>query len=46
MGQYFFEVDRCAKGECPVYRLNKANGQVIYPDEILSKLEEIYSGRC
>jgi 2-oxoglutarate ferredoxin oxidoreductase subunit alpha len=41
MGQYFYEVDRCAKGECPVFKLNKANGQVLYPSEVLEKLEEI-----
>ncbi|WP_457677570.1 2-oxoacid:acceptor oxidoreductase subunit alpha [Thermovibrio sp.] len=44
MGQYALEVERCAKGEAPVYRLNRANGKIIYPHEILSKLEEIAKG--
>jgi 2-oxoglutarate ferredoxin oxidoreductase subunit alpha len=41
MGQYVLEVERCAKGECDIYRLNRANGKVIYPHEILEKVEEI-----
>ncbi len=44
MGQYVLEVERCAQGACPVYRLNRANGHVIYPQEILAKLEEIAKG--
>ncbi|SMP07963.1 2-oxoglutarate ferredoxin oxidoreductase subunit alpha [Desulfurobacterium pacificum] len=44
MGQYVLEVERCAQGACPVYRLNRANGHVIYPNEILAKLEEIAKG--
>ncbi|ADU97374.1 2-oxoacid:acceptor oxidoreductase subunit alpha [Thermovibrio ammonificans] len=44
MGQYVLEVERCAKGECPVYRLNRANGKIIYPGEILAKIEEIAKG--
>ena len=44
MGQYVLEVERCARGECPVYRLNRANGKIIYPHEILAKLEEIAKG--
>jgi len=41
MGQYVLEVERCARGEAPVYRLNRANGKVIFPSEIVEKLEEI-----
>ncbi len=44
MGQYVLEVERCAKGEAPVYRLNRANGKIIYPGEILEKVEEIVKG--
>jgi len=44
MGQYVLEVERCAKGECPIYRLNRANGKIIYPSEILEKVEEIAKG--
>jgi len=44
MGQYVLEVERCAQGACPVYRLNRANGHVIYPHEILARLEEIVRG--
>jgi len=44
MGQYIYEVQRCAGGNCPVYPLNKANGQVIYPAEILEKLDQIIRG--
>jgi 2-oxoglutarate ferredoxin oxidoreductase subunit alpha len=44
MGQYVLEVERCAKGACPVYRLNRANGKIIYPGEILAKIEEIAKG--
>jgi len=45
MGQYVLEVERCARGEAPVYRLNRANGKVIYPHEIVSKLEDIAKAR-
>jgi 2-oxoglutarate ferredoxin oxidoreductase subunit alpha len=41
MGQYVLEVERCAKGACDIYRFNRANGKVIYPHEILEKVEEI-----
>ncbi len=44
MGQYVLEVERCVKGEVPVYRLNRANGKIIYPYEILEKVEEIVKG--
>jgi len=44
MGQYVLEVERCAKGACPVYRQNKANGHVLYPQEILARMEEIVKG--
>ncbi|MEO2065459.1 MAG: 2-oxoacid:acceptor oxidoreductase subunit alpha [Desulfurobacteriaceae bacterium] len=44
MGQYVLEVERCVKGEAPVYRLNRANGKIIYPYEILEKVEEIAKG--
>ncbi|RUM90982.1 MAG: 2-oxoacid:acceptor oxidoreductase subunit alpha [Thermovibrio sp.] len=41
MGQYVLEVERCTKGEAPVYRLNRANGKVIFPSEIVERIEEI-----
>ncbi|SMO31788.1 2-oxoglutarate ferredoxin oxidoreductase subunit alpha [Balnearium lithotrophicum] len=41
MGQYVLEVERCSKGEAPVYRLNRANGKVIFPSEIVERIEEI-----
>ncbi len=44
MGQYVLEVERCSRGACPVYRLNRANGKIIYPNEILEKVEEIARG--
>ncbi|WP_297445880.1 2-oxoacid:acceptor oxidoreductase subunit alpha [Desulfurobacterium sp.] len=45
MGQYVLEVERCARGQCPIFRMNRANGQMIYPFEILEKIEEIASGK-
>ena len=44
MGQYVLEVERCARGEAPVHRLNRANGKPIYPREILERVEEIVKG--
>ncbi len=45
MGQYVLEVERATKGQCPIFRLNKANGQMIYPFEILEKIEQMSKGK-
>ena len=45
MGQYVYEVERCVKGQCPIFRMNRANGKMIYPYELLSKIEDMASGK-
>jgi len=42
MGQYSREVKRVDQGYARIITLNKVNGQVITPDEILKKLKEVY----
>ena len=42
MGQLSREVKRVNQGKCEVLTLNKVDGTLITPGEILEKLEEIY----
>lgn len=42
MAQLSREVKRANRGKCEVINLNKVDGTLITPDEILKKLEEIY----
>lgn len=42
MGQLSREVKRVNQGKCEVINLNKVDGTLITPEEILQKLEEIY----
>lgn len=42
LGQYIQEVERVVKGECPVTLVGKANGEFITPDEIVSKVKEVF----
>jgi 2-oxoglutarate ferredoxin oxidoreductase subunit alpha len=42
MGQISREVKRINQGKTEVFTLNKVDGTVITPTEILDKLEEIY----
>ncbi len=41
LGQILLEVERIVKGNCPVELIGKANGEVITPEEIASKLKEV-----
>ncbi|WP_432409511.1 2-oxoacid:acceptor oxidoreductase subunit alpha [Wukongibacter sp. M2B1] len=41
LGQIVYEVERIAKGNCKIDLVGKANGEVITPDEIVSKLKEV-----
>ena len=41
LGQYVLEVERIVGDNCKVYRVNKVNGEIIYPEEIMSKIEEV-----
>ena len=42
MGQISREVKRVNQGRCEVVTLNKVDGTLITPQEILKKLEEVY----
>ncbi len=41
MGQLVLEVERVVKNDAQVHFLGKANGEMITPDEILSKIKEV-----
>lgn len=41
LGQYVLEVERIVGDSCKVYRVNKVNGEIIYPEEIMTKIEEV-----
>lgn len=41
MGQLVLEVERIVAGRAKVERINKANGQLITPNEILDKIREV-----
>jgi 2-oxoglutarate ferredoxin oxidoreductase subunit alpha len=40
MGQYALEVERCTKGKCPVIRMNRANGTLFTPYDILEGIDD------
>lgn len=40
-GQMVLEVERIVKGTTDIYHVGKINGEVISPDEILSKIKEV-----
>lgn len=42
LGQYVQEVERVVAGNCPVSLVGKANGEFITPDEIASKVKEVF----
>lgn len=42
LGQYFLEVDRIAGKKCPVKKINRVDGELITPDEIINA---IYGGK-
>ncbi|WP_425448667.1 2-oxoacid:acceptor oxidoreductase subunit alpha [Dethiothermospora halolimnae] len=41
LGQYALEVERVCNRHVDVYRVGKANGELITPDEILAKIKEV-----
>lgn len=41
MGQMSLEIERVVKDNCPVIGINKYNGEIITPEEITSKIEEV-----
>ncbi|MDK2919116.1 MAG: 2-oxoglutarate/2-oxoacid ferredoxin oxidoreductase subunit alpha [Candidatus Petromonas sp.] len=41
LGQLVLEVERVSKGNCKVSHLGKANGEVITPNEIVSRVKEV-----
>ncbi|HHW91691.1 MAG TPA: 2-oxoacid:acceptor oxidoreductase subunit alpha [Firmicutes bacterium] len=41
LGQVALEVERCACGKAVVYRLNRIDAELITPDEILAKIQEV-----
>lgn len=41
LGQIVLEVERIVKGNCEVNHIGKANGEVITPEEIVSKAKEV-----
>ena len=41
LGQMALEVERNACGDAPVYRLNRVDAELITPDEILAKIQEV-----
>ena len=38
LGQYFLEVERVAGKNCTVNKINKINGELITPDEIVKAI--------
>jgi len=42
MGQMVLEIERLLGCTANIHRLNKVNGELITPDEILTKIEEVY----
>ena len=43
LGQYFLEVDRVAGKNCAVKKINKINGELISPDEIVKAIGGTYN---
>jgi len=41
MGQISREVKRVSKGDAKIFTINKVDGTIITPDEILSKVMEV-----
>jgi 2-oxoglutarate ferredoxin oxidoreductase subunit alpha len=41
LGQYVHEVERIVKSDAEVYHIGRANGEVLTPDEIVSKVMEV-----
>ncbi|SKC72881.1 2-oxoacid:acceptor oxidoreductase subunit alpha [Maledivibacter halophilus] len=41
LGQIVLEVERTVKGNCEINHIGKANGEVITPEEIVSKAKEV-----
>lgn len=41
LGQMVLEVERICKGNTKIERINKVNGEIIYPEEIVAKIEEV-----
>jgi 2-oxoglutarate ferredoxin oxidoreductase subunit alpha len=41
LGQLALEVERVARGMCPVHRVNRVTGEPIPPEQILQKVEEL-----
>ncbi|MEF9991085.1 MAG: 2-oxoacid:acceptor oxidoreductase subunit alpha [Romboutsia sp.] len=41
MGQMLLEVERIVKNDCPVEGINKFNGEIITPDEIVARVKEV-----
>ncbi|MCD5413833.1 MAG: 2-oxoacid:acceptor oxidoreductase subunit alpha [Clostridiales bacterium] len=41
LGQYVLEIERIVAGQAEVFFLGKANGEIITPTEILTKIEEV-----
>lgn len=41
LGQLVLEVERICNNVCRIERVNKVNGEIIYPEEIISKVEEV-----
>ncbi len=46
MGQIVYEVERCARGQAPVFGCLRADGQPLTPDEILARLVEVRAGEA
>lgn len=42
-GQLVLEVERVSKGQAEVFHFGRANGDVLTPDEIVAKAEEVFS---
>ncbi|WP_026896043.1 2-oxoacid:acceptor oxidoreductase subunit alpha [Clostridiisalibacter paucivorans] len=42
LGQYVLEVERVASKYCDIFRYGRVNGKLIHPDEIISKVKEVY----
>ncbi len=41
LGQLVLEVERICNNVCKIDRVNKVNGEIIYPEELISKIEEV-----
>jgi 2-oxoglutarate ferredoxin oxidoreductase subunit alpha len=41
LGQLVLEVERICNNVCKIDRVNKVNGEIIFPEEIAAKIEEV-----